>query len=187
MNYKKSLENAHLRLRNTIEEMLKFYIDLLTDLNQCQVTSVNLASLNIAASAIRALSPETLFKSFIGTRKFWPDVNSQNPKTLEKVLQLAYEDGVVDVSLFMIPFECLENLEKDPRYRGLEKDDWPITSEDISVIWDYLVAIVKICTNIVHIKRQPTSDEEPFNYQRKYLNKLNLVELSTILKFKLTV
>ncbi len=187
MSHKRALSQAFDHLRIRVEEMLKFYIDLLSDLNRDGIASVNLSKLNMAASAIRAFDPKKLFDSFSKTNEHWINIKSRDPETLEKVLRSAYDSGIIDVSLFMIPFDCLEKVSKDPQYRGLEQDDWPITEQDIEVIWEYLEAIVKICVKIIHIRRRPSTDSEPFEYRRSYFDGINVAKLARDLNFSLDI
>ena len=185
MNYESALNSAYERLKCTVREMLVFYVDLLNDLSNTDLTSVNISSLNLASKLINGFDSKVLFQSFRQTKSHWNTIKSRDRQVLRDVLNLAYDNDIIDTSLFMIPFDCLDKVKNDPRYANVDPDDLPISSEDIDVIWRYLESIIKICANIIHIRRKPSSNSPPFNYQKKFCSDVNIEELTQVLSFSL--
>lgn len=145
------------RFASAVDEFLSFQLELVTDLNQEGLTTVQPHALRLAKVIIKSCGTRQLITALAKCHQDWHLIIDRDSEFIVDSLARRLETSgiMLDANLLSVPFVAYNQIINSNQWKGCQPDDLPINEEDINQIWDYFKLMVSITCDFIHHERAP--------------------------------
>ena len=144
------------KFKKTTINLLNLLKSIITELHEEKFVGFNENAVTIIITLLDAKSGDDLIWCLASVCKDWHKIISKDPTFVTQDFTKAIRSSglPLDTNILTCPFTCYDAISKSNAWKDVEKDDWPVSDEDLDCIWEKIHLLARITCHYIHNLRK---------------------------------